>query len=94
MSKKMKLRLPNLNVQSFVTSIENPQNVKAGGIIIGETDLGGPSCPGPCITQTCHTWCEEKDPRCKLEFSEPHIETCPDSCLCTQINCLSVQVPC
>jgi len=94
MSKKMKLRLPSLNVRSFITSIENPQDVKAGGIVSTETCVGGPSCPGPCITQTCYTWCDEVEPRCKKVFSQDYIETCPESCLCSQINCLSENVPC
>ena len=66
MSKKMKLKLENLKIQSFVTSLNNEDSygVKAGGLV---TDPAG--CANP--TQGCSAagyWCNPTDANCSAFY--------------------------
>jgi hypothetical protein len=94
MSKKMKLRLEEIKVKSFVTDIDSPGKVRAGGTVgtIGET-CDPPTCLPDCLPPTLPTWCNQAG--CETRFTVKPMETCyPEGCLHTVGGCLSENVPC
>lgn len=95
MSKKMKLRLKDIKVKSFVTDIHNPGKVRAGGTVgtWGET-CDPPTCLPECIPPSEPTWCGQ--PECETRQTVKPMATCyPEGCMETVAPCLtSPQIPC
>lgn len=82
MPKKMKLKLNELKVKSFVTLLENnAQDVKVGG---GTAPITCPlSCGGPCTENTCMgtPCCETMDTDCSCNTCDCVTQnTCGDTC--------------
>ncbi|MCP5108053.1 MAG: hypothetical protein GY950_31995 [bacterium] len=78
MSKKMKLRLNDIKVKSFVTTIGSTGNVRAGGTIAVTCELQYTCLHGCSGDTTCPT--DGPEPACHLPPSDPQRNTCGRTC--------------
>lgn len=78
MSKKMKLRLEDIKVKSFVTTIGSPGKVRAGGTVV-TCDNGHTCLPGCPLDSIEYTYCEGPV-GCPYPPSDPNRNTCGPTC--------------